>query len=90
MAKLDTLARRRKAVITSRQRTPECMTFAFSTEVSLAVALARQIHADAADALDLGRRIGVGVETAARAVFQILDAARLGEIGAAARVREES
>ena len=30
-----------------------------------AVPLARQIHADAADAFDLRRRVGVGVETAA-------------------------
>ena len=55
----------------------------------LDAALARKIHPDTTDPLDLGRGIGVGVIALAGAVSQIVDAARLGEIGTAAQLAKD-
>ncbi|CAI8221740.1 MAG: Uncharacterised protein [SAR116 cluster bacterium] len=55
----------------------------------LAAALARQIHADAANPLNFRRRIGIGVIALARTICLIVDAARFGKIGSAAQLAQD-
>ena len=52
-------------------------------------ALAREIEGDAGDALDLGRGVDLGVDAAALAIRQRLDAARLAEIDPAGEFADD-
>ena len=54
-----------------------------------ALALAGQLEGDAGDALDLGRRVDLGVDAAPRAVGQFLDAARVAEVDAASELAHD-
>ena len=53
------------------------------------MALAGEFEGDAGDALDFGRRVNLGVDAAARAVGQFLDAARRSEEDAAGKLAHD-